>query len=306
MVDPPQVVIANPRAGREISHDRLAALLEEAEGFLVRWTEEPGHARRLAREAASRGSRLVVAAGGDGTINEVVAGLLAVDDPPDLGVLPFGTGNDLARSLGIPLDLTEAARIALHPSARSIDVVTVDGSHPGLMANASVGGLGGDLTEGLDLDLKRTWGPAVYLRMALDELGSAAGYSVEIRLDDEVIESEAMNVVVANGRYLGGGIPVAPAARLADGWLDVVVLPVLSTARLFGLVPRVLAGRQLASRRVIHRRARHVRVAASRAMPVTIDGEPAGSGPVAYEVKPRALRVRAPDRDFPTEPYRIA
>jgi diacylglycerol kinase (ATP) len=305
MTESPTVVIANPRSGREISPSRLEALLAGFEASRLRWTEGPGHATLLAQEAVSRGAPLVVAAGGDGTINEVVAGLTLVPGKGDLAILPFGTGNDLARSLGIPLDLLEAAAIALGGRTRSIDLVAVDGARPGLMANASVAGLGGDLTQGLDLELKRTWGPAVYLRMALDELGAAAGFAIEIRLDDQVLELESTNVVVANGRYLGGGIPVAPAASLDDGLLDVVVLPALSTARLFGLVPRVLAGRQLRSRHVLHRRARRVRVAAAGPMPVTIDGEPAGSEPISYEVKPGALRVRCPDADPLTVPYRL-
>ena len=299
------VVIANPRSGREIQPSRIEAIAARFEASLLHWTSGPGDATRLAQEAATGGARLVVAAGGDGTINEVVAGLTAVRRETELALLPFGTGNDLARSLGISLDLSEAAATALGGRTRIIDLAEVDGPGPRLMANASVSGLGGDLTEGLDLDLKRAWGSAVYLRMALDELGAAGGFAVEVRLDDEVLELEATNVVVANGRYLGGGIPVAPAARLDDGLLDVVVLPALSTARLFGLVPRVLAGRQLKSRHVVHRRARRVTVAATGPMPVTIDGEPGGSAPVTYEVMPAVLRVRCPEARPPTLPYRL-
>ncbi|MEE9579169.1 MAG: diacylglycerol kinase family protein [Gemmatimonadota bacterium] len=300
-------MIAHPGSVREISAPLIERLLAPISEIGVRWTSGPGHARELAREALARGVRFFVAAGGDGTVSEVASGLASAPEGASLGILPFGTGNDLARSLGLPLDLDRAAEVVVTGRARPMDLVRVYAERPGRMAINSIAGLGGDVAAGLDQELKRTWGSAVYLRMALDNIASAATFRAEITLDDEQMTLDLTNVVVANGKFLGGGIPVAPLAELDDGLLDVMVLPALSATRLFGLVPRVLMGRHHRSRHVIYRRARRVRVEADSPMPVTIDGEPAGSGPVAYEVEPGALRVIRPS----TEPrgslrYRIS
>ena len=287
-------VIANPACGRDISAPLIERLLGPITRMQVLWTNGPGHAGELVRQALSAGVRRFVAAGGDGTVNEIAAALLSARSGSPLGILPFGTGNDLARSLGVPLDLERAARLLVDGEERAIDIVRVGAERPGIMVNASVAGLGGDITEGLDRELKRTWGSAVYLRMALDGVASAASFHARIDLDGEGMETQLTNVVVANGKFLGGGIPVAPLARPDDGLLDVIVLPALSTARLFGLVPLYLTGRQHWSRRVTHRRARSVCVEAVSPMPVTIDGEPAGTGRVTYEVVPGAVRVIVP------------
>lgn len=288
------LAIANPGCGRDISPPLIGRLLAPLGELEVLWTIGPGHAGELVREALSRGVRRFVAAGGDGTVNEIASGLASAPEGTSLGILPFGTGNDLARSLGLPLDLDRAAEVLVSGRECPIDLVRVHSSRPGMMANSSIAGLGGDIAEGLDRDLKRTWGSAAYLRMALDNVPSAAAFRAEITLDDARLRLAVTNVVVANGKFLGGGIPVAPLAELDDGLLDVMVLPALSSARLFGIVPRLLMGRVHESRHVIHRRSRRVRVEADSAMPVTIDGEAGGSGPVTYEVEQGALRLIRP------------
>jgi diacylglycerol kinase (ATP) len=287
-------VIVNPRAACDVSGIRLETLLEAVGEADIRWTEGPGHAAELAREAISEGASRIVAAGGDGTVSEIASTLAAAPEGAALGILPLGTGNDLARSLGVPLDLQSAARVLREGAERRIDVARVESAGPSFMVIGSTAGLGGDIAAGLDVYLKRAWGAGVYLRMALAEIGSARTYRATIELDDETLELDVTNIVVANARFQGGGIPLAPEARLDDGLLDLVVLPALSTIKLLWLVPLILSGRQLRSRFVIHRRARRVRVAAEAPMPVTIDGEPGGRGPVSYEVEPGALRVICP------------
>lgn len=290
----PVLVIANPASVRDISSPLVERLLAPIMEFETQWTLGPGHARQLAREALGRGIRSFIAAGGDGTVSEVASGLASAPAGTSLGILPFGTGNDLARSLGIPLDLGHAAHVLRTGRARPMDLVSVQSGSPGKMAINSIAGLGGDVAAGLDPELKRTWGSAAYLRTALDDVASAASFRAEITLDDERMTLDLTNVVVANGKFLGGGIPVAPLAELDDGLLDVMVLPALPALRLFGLVPHVLLGRHHRSRHVIHRRSRRVRVAPDSPMPVTIDGEPAGTGPVTYEVEPGVLQVIRP------------
>jgi diacylglycerol kinase (ATP) len=300
-------VIANPGSVRDISAPLIERLLAPFSPIEVRWTNGPGHARELAVGAHASGTRLVVAAGGDGTVSEVASGLVSAAEGMSLGILPFGTGNDLARSLGLPLDLDRAAEVLHTSPARPMDLVHVHSDRTARMAISSIAGLGGDVAASLDPELKRMWGSAAYLRAALDNLASAATYRTVITLDDERLTLDLTNVVVANGRFLGGGIPVAPLAEPDDGLLDVMVLPALSAAGLFGLVPRVLMGRHHRSRHVIHRRSRCVRVEADSPMPVTIDGEPAGSDPVAYEIEPGALSVIRPSKESPSPlRYRIS
>jgi diacylglycerol kinase (ATP) len=239
------------------------------------------------------GYELIVAAGGDGTINEVVNGLAAASAHATLGIIPLGTGNDLARTLAIPSDPLEALALLTRGPVRVIDLMKIESADATAYGiNVAAGGFSGQVDEVLTEELKATWGPLAYLIGAARVLPDLTGYETSIAWEDGPPERvEALNVVVANGRTVGGGIPVAPSANPEDGRLDVVVVRYGSAVELLGVAARLLAGNYLTSERVFHRQVRRVRIASRPGMWFNVDGELLTNEPVTISVRPQALHV---------------
>jgi diacylglycerol kinase (ATP) len=282
-------VIYNPAAG---SARQMQALRRGR--LKLCETAAPGDATALAAAAAAEGADLVVAAGGDGTIHQVVNGLMTARRPPTLAVLPMGTGNDLARTLAMPLDDLAAAMTVIHrQETRLIDLIRVKmGQSVRWCINVSAGGFTGQMNEAMDDELKQSWGPLAYLRGALRVLPDLKDYNTTLRIGTRPAKKiAAMNIIIANGRTAGGGIDVAPLANPQDGLLDVVVVESASTLALAGTAARLLVGNYLNSRLVTHRRAKHVQVSSAPGMWFNVDGELIGNEPVSFHLVPRALRV---------------
>lgn len=301
-------IILNPEAGGVRRRSDFVRALEATYGSALVRTEAPRHASELARRARSDGCTTVVAAGGDGTIHEVVEGL--VDLPPAggagpegagtprLGILPLGTGNDLARALELPLDPDVALRGLADAEVRRVDLVLMEDGSREYLVNFAIGGFGGDVSEHITEERRDRWGGLIYLRAAVAEISQLTRYRVEIRLDDETLGPlDALAVIVGNGRYLGNGIPATPAASLDDGRLDVVVVPSVGLLRLPLTVGRVLAGRHLGHRGFLFRRSRRVEVRAEPALPFNADGQSLGRRDMDFEAVPGALPVLLPSTD---------
>jgi diacylglycerol kinase (ATP) len=284
-------MVLNPRAG---SAD--VALVERA-AAARRWdvvtTERAGQAGRLARAAAREGVRLIVVAGGDGTVNEVVTGLGDRRDGVVLALLPLGTGNDLARTLGIPLELEAALEAAAAGPARRIDLVRVRArGRVRLCVNVAAGGFSARVDQKLTPRLKERWGPLSYVRAAASAIVPVPAHLVRLRVDGQVIEEEVVNVFVANGRSCAGGLLVAPDADVEDGLADVVLVRAASVPALGAVAARFLTGTLLESDLAVHRRAREVRVAGRPRLRFNVDGELLAPGVTSFKVLPRALRIR--------------
>jgi len=263
--------------------------------------DDPAETMRAAAEAGHAGHDLVVAAGGDGTVHLVANGLMRAGTNaatrPALGILPLGTGNDLARTLGIPLGLTpvEAYDALRRAERRTIDVIRV--SHDGdadeatqYAINVCAGGFSGAVDEAMTSELKAAWGPLAYLVGAARALPELDAFDAHVAFDDWPEERLAVyNVVVANARTAGGGKPVAPRANPEDGRLDVVV--VKASANLPLLAARVLAGDYLDDEGIEFRQVQRVRVQATPGMWFNVDGELRTDEPVTFEVVPGALHV---------------
>lgn len=274
--------------------------------------EHPEMTIAAAAEAADAGHERVVAVGGDGTVHLVANGLMeggaSADERPVLAVLPLGTGNDFARTLGLPLGLPplDAFELVREAPARPLDVIRV--THPGCEAltryaiNACAGGFSGAVDEVLTSEMKGTWGPLAYLVGAVKALPDLNDHRTLICWDGGPAEAiDAFNVVVANGRTAGGGKPVAPRANPEDGRLDVVVIRAGSGLDVARLVARVVAGNYLNDDFVVFNRVQRVSVEATPGMWFNVDGELRTNDPITFEVVPGALRV-AVGPDYAAEP----
>lgn len=291
-------VVLNPVAGRTCRYPCVVDDLSGLPRTEVAWTRAPGHAGALAREAARDGCETVVVGGGDGTVQEVVGGLSAAEacGRVRLGLVPLGTGNDLARTLGVPDDPHQAVSDLRRAPTTRMDLVRGEaGEGRAVVVNFALGGFAGDIACHVTPERRRLWGPMVYLRGAVAGLRGLRTYRTRLVLDGERLgPMPVLAVIVANGRELGHGIPVAPEARIDDGLLDIVVVRADRPARVPLTVARLLAGRHLHAPGVLWRRARRVEVEADPPMPFNADGQTLGTGSASFRVRPGALRVVAP------------
>jgi diacylglycerol kinase (ATP) len=288
-------IIVNPNAGSVEDLATLESALGRMPGSEVLRTEAAGDAERLAREAVRDGADLVVAAGGDGTLNEVVNGLSDDFAKARLGLIPLGTGNDFARSIGVPDVLEEALAVLAEGTVRSVDVARAviggSGNTCRCFLNMSAGGFSGEVSERAS-DAKDLWGPLAYMRAAIGALPELKGFLTTITLNGaETLSLETYNIVISNGRYVASGIPAAPKAVLDDGLLDVMISPATTLPQLAVLIPQVLLGRHLESDLLLFRRATRVEIECDPPMAFNVDGELIGEGTARFEILPRALRM---------------
>jgi diacylglycerol kinase (ATP) len=287
-------VICNPSSGGgAYDPEELRAAFD---GYELDWvqTEGPGDASEAAREWHEG---LLIVAGGDGTINDAVNGLGKAGFPEGvtLGILPAGTGNDLAATLRIPDDPDEAEGVIRQGRVRTLDVARVrsEGIEERFFINVATGGLGAEISDANEGELKRRWGKLSYLRASLEVAKDFDVKELELYLDDELHRVRAVNVVVGNCRYAGGGWLAAPRANPEDGLLDVVIIEKLGLADLLQLAPASMARADyLGKEGVFSARAKEIRVETQPpGLDFTVDGEVVGDEPARFSVVPGALKV---------------
>jgi diacylglycerol kinase (ATP) len=286
-------VIMNPHSGTADAVVLRQAIEQLRLGDIVlRTTRQAGDATQFARAALADGCGLVVAAGGDGTINEVINGLAVDFSRARLGVIPLGTGNDFARAIHVPTDVNAAVDVLAGGVVRAVDLIRMTSDQVRYFINMSAGGFSGVVDEQLTEELKRTWGPLALLGKAAAALPNLAAYRTSVVFDDDTsLAIQAFNVIVANAPFAAGGIPIAPAAVIDDGLADVLIVHAASLAQLARLVPRILLGKHLDSSLVTFRRARKLYVESHPGMWFSLDGELVGNESARFEVLPRALKV---------------
>lgn len=292
-------VVLNPKAGGDrwdatAVREALAPLGE----IEVIVTDGPGHARREAERATRRGTEMVVAGGGDGTINSVINGIAGGGGTSCLGVLPLGTANDFAHSLGLPLDPADAAETIVSGVRRRIDLVSVESPGRRLFVNVAAGGLG--LADDRADDAKAKFGQLAYFLDAAGEMSSKTPHRIRMDWDGGRFEADVLAVIVANGRSSGGNVPVAPYAMLDDGLMDVVLIPAVEVGRLTTLAARILVGQHIGEEDVVVRRTREVRIRSRPVLRFRLDGEDVGEGTFRARCLPAALEVTVPPP--PTRP----
>lgn len=306
------LVIANPQAaGGALARrwSQVAALLQSQLGpHQLRFTREPGDARRLGRAALEQGFELVVAVGGDGTISEIVDGLFDERGPlrPELvlGLVHFGTGGDFSRSAGTPRRLRSGIRALSGSATTTIDVGRVsyrsaDGA-PQLrhFINIASFGLSGLVDQLANSSSKALGGRISFALATARAVRRYRPAPIALRLDDGASATlTVQNVAVANGRYFGGGMRIAPDAALDDGLFDVVTVEALGAMELLRHGHRLYRGTHLALPQVRVQRARRVEALPLADEPVLldVDGEAPGQLPARFELLPRALRLKVAD-----------
>jgi len=284
-------VVLNPAAARGRAGEREAELreaLEEA-GFKpnIEKTGKPGDGTELARRAIADGAKLVMAAGGDGTVNEVAQPLVGTEIA--LGVLPMGSGNDYARVLSVPPTLRAAAKVLAQHRVRAADVGDV-GTHYYL--NSLGMGVEGQIAQDYR-NMRLLKGEVGYLSATLFEIVRFRPFRAEVRGDGWQHEAKLLSVSAMNGPYAGGGFHLAPQAEIDDGQLDVALLGHYPRLVRFWVLPQTRDGTYLKRSRVRSRKADRLTINSDRALPVHMDGELLASPVSELEIRlrPRALHV---------------
>lgn len=319
MSDSLPLVIVNPTSARGRTGATWAGVASDLRthfgAFQPVWTQAAGDAQRIAREESARGRHLIIACGGDGTINEVANGIIeSCAEDAELGILPSGTGGDFRRTLNIPTNTRDAGVALRTGRTRRIDVGRVTyTTHDGASATryflgVASAGMGGAVIEAVKAE-SNSWLPAPAARFfggklsfAVATLSTTMSFekpTVTVSLDGgEPHRITIANLCVCNARYFGGGMKIAPDAQLDDGLLDITVLGDLDRATMLTRATRIYQGTHLSMEMVHHAHARRVTVrpaVENEIVKIEIDGELVGRLPATFEIVPGALRVRCPD-----------
>jgi YegS/Rv2252/BmrU family lipid kinase len=311
------LVIINPESAGGATRDAWPKIASELAthfgAFTPKFTRQPGEAIELAANAARKGAKLIIACGGDGTISEVANGILSVGNDVELGILPSGTGGDFRKTIGIPGRPGEAARILRTGKPRLIDVGRVTftsddgeqesrfflgvasfGMSADVIARVKEGGPDWLPTKGPKWLTGRVSFGVAMLQTAL-KMGPTR---VVVQLDDDPARHLTVaNLSIANARYFGGGMKIAPDAKLTDGKFDVISIGDLGAARILTNAPRLYLGAHLSMAEVGHALATKIiarPVDQGQRIEIEVDGEIPGQLPATFQILPKALRVRCP------------
>jgi diacylglycerol kinase (ATP) len=255
--------------------------------------EQIDHPERIPRaiEKHCREVDLVILAGGDGTLNSAIEALLACRLP--LGILPTGTANDPARTLGIPADLHRACEIIGASRQYPVDLGWVNGKH---FFNVASMGISTEVTHRLSPELKRRWGVGSYLFALAGAIRHNRSFVAKITCDGKVVHLRSIQVSLGNGRYYGGGLTVAADAAIDDGQFDLYSLRPLSLWQMIKLAPAFYEGEHGRSPdKVIFMHGSEILVETSRPLPIDTDGEVTTRTPAHFRVLPKAIAVLAPN-----------
>lgn len=252
----------------------------------------PAQSTSVIEDAVRAGARRIIVAGGDGSISLAANTLARVNSNVELAIVPLGTGNDLARSLDLPRnDPQTALESAMTGPARPIDLVRIGNGEDGLLVNACSAGFAGKVCAAIDTEAKQRWGTFAYWVTAVAMLADLPTYRVEVTLDDRSFESDVHCLVVANGRYIGGGFPIAAAAMLDDGFMNVTVVPEQLAADLLSAGLAFMRGEPEGGESLLCNKSRRVKIRSDPPMPFSVDGEMKERLLAKFEVVPAALHV---------------
>ena len=290
---PHKIILNGKSSASQPLRDAVARLRQEGFEVDVEVTWEAGDAARFARDCAANPATRIIAAGGDGTVNEVINAMMASRAGNALGIVPFGTANDFAAGSGIPLgDPYAALLLALSGQARAVDIGIVNGRH---FINVASGGFGADVTAATDPALKRAIGGAAYSLMALVMAMRATPLEVVIETPGQRFEGPVLMLAVGNGRQAGGGIRMTPRARIDDGLLDLVIVRDHPHARFEHLLVDLIDLKRHGADHFDYIQAASIEIVSRTPIQFNLDGEPMRADRFAFSVAPRALYVVLPE-----------
>ncbi|MFC0302170.1 diacylglycerol kinase [Virgibacillus soli] len=276
-------IIYNPTSGREIFKKELPTVLERLEraGYetSAHATTGAGDATEAAKIAVQRKYDVVIAAGGDGTINEVINGMAEQEYRPKLGIIPVGTTNDFARALRIP-NIQRAVDVIVEDNRMFIDIGKVNGQY---FMNIAGGGRLTELTYEVPSKLKTMIGQLAYYIKGIEMLPSIRPIRAKIEYDGNVIDEDIMLFLIANTNSVGGFEKLAPDAKIDDGLFDLIILRKTNLAEFIRIATLALRGTHLDDKHVIYAKAKHIKVTPADKMQLNIDGEYGGLLPGEFE-----------------------
>lgn len=284
------IVNGKSRRGREW-YDQVVAKLQE-EGFELKnpqLVREPKNISSLVEKAIGEKIPLVCVGGGDGTFS-AVAGKF-VNSESVLGVIPLGTGNSLARDLGIKADVTEACKVLTEGVQRDIDLGRINDEY---FVNVATVGLTTRIAEALDDDAKKRWGRFVYLTAIVKAVATAKLFRVKIELPGGTQEMSAIQVVIGNGRFHGGPFPITPDAEIESGKLAGYVLTDMKKSTLLRYAVHLWGGRQVEMPEVVTFEVETVGLSTQPGQKIIVDGETGMKTPAKLSIVPHAIRVMTP------------
>lgn len=291
-------VVRNPASGRGSGVERWPALeanlRKRVDHVLVRETSAPGTGGEIALQLLHEGCDVIAAAGGDGTLCEVLQPV--VGSGAALAIIPLGTGNDFARTLGMGTAPEQAIDAIVSGRRWPIDIGRwSQGAKSGYFINVAGCGFDGEVARRVNQGFRSFHGRNAFLAAILQTLIRYRATKLRLTIDGEVVQVKAMLSAIANARSYGGGMMIAPNAKLDDGLLDLVVVGDLSRTQFVMNFSRVLRGTHLSHPRVIHRQFRHLTIESEPDAPFLIDGELLGGSHLMVDVVPKGVAVIAPN-----------
>lgn len=289
---------AEDEALQTLRHE-VARLRADGHRVTPRITFEAGDATHFAREARIRGADLVISAGGDGTLNETVNGLIDLngldraEGQPALGIVPLGTGNDFAGTVGIPEDISTAIRRAVRGPTTRVDAARMNGR---IFLNVSSGGLGAEATEEASDRAKRILGSVAYFVSGARKFAALRPSHAVFTANGHVVyDGPFLFFAVGNGRRAGGGNFITPRANLSDGLLDLCIVENVTHGDFLRLLPDLRAGTHAENPHVIYRQAMNIRIDPRGPITANVDGEPIDTHELYYTALPGALAISGID-----------
>lgn len=288
-------IIYNPTSGREIFKKHLPDVLAKLEnaGYETSChaTTGPGDATEAARIAVKRKYDIVIAAGGDGTFNEVVNGLAEQEYRPKLGLIPVGTTNDFARALHIPRDILAATEVIVNGQTIPIDIGRMNDKY---FVNIAGGGRITELTYEVPIKLKTMLGQLAYYIKGIEMLPSLKPYKLHLEYDGKLYEGDVMLFLIALTNSVGGFEKLAPDASINDGYFTLLILKKTNLADFVRLVTLALRGDHIKDPNVIYTKANYVKVTSEDDVLINLDGELGGKTPVEFKNLYRHFDIFAP------------
>lgn len=296
-------IIYNPTSGREVFKKHLPEVLEKLEvaGYETSChaTTCEGDATLAAKNAVERGFDIIIAVGGDGTLNEVVSGVSPFENRPKVGLIPMGTTNDFARAVHIPRNIEEAVDIIIQGDTLPVDVGLLNGER--YFINIAAGGRITELTYEVPSKMKTMLGQLAYYVKAVEMIPSIKASHMRIEYDGEVFDGNAMMFLCGLTNSVGGFEKLAPDASINDGYFTLIVLKKVSLPEFIQLAAMALRGEHLNDDRVIYKKASVVKVTTENEVHLNLDGEYGGDAPATFENLKRHIEIFVPLADIREE-----